>query len=97
LEKPKITPYFYKNYKFRFLPYFIKQKLRWKDKWSTPRCESEPFFKFEWLWFGIEVVWGSDNYWEEWLWIYKYNDGNYEKAKQDWGWTRDGKSTWIDY
>ena len=99
MTKPKFSLRFYKNYQFRWIPHFIYQKLMWKDKFESPRCEREPYFRFEWLWWGIYGVWGDDHYWEQWLWVYKYYNGNYEEAKSQWGW-RDvitGKSTWIDY
>lgn len=64
-----------------------------------PRCESEPHFTFEWLWFGIRGVWGDDGYWEQWLWVHRYHNGDVAKAKEKWGWTnmKTGKSTWVDY
>jgi len=99
MKKPKFYLSAYKNYEFLFFPRFEKQKLMWKDKFSTPRCEREPFFRIEWLWFGIYGVWGDDNYWEQWLWVYKYHDGDIKKAKEEWGWTDyyTKKSTWIGY
>ena len=99
MKKAKFNFKFYINYKFLLIPYFTKQELMWKDKYDTPRCEREPYFKIEWLWFGIYGVWGDDNYWEQWLWVYKYNNGDIEKAKQTWGWinSETGESTWIDY
>ncbi len=99
MKKAEFRLQFYKNYKFNWIPYFLRMKLVWKDKFDSPRCEIVPFFRIEWMWFGVRGTWGDDQYWEQWLWIYKYHNGNYEEAKQDWGWvdmtTR--KSTWIDY
>ena len=99
MKKPKFNLSLYNNYKFVWIPYFIKRKLMWKDKFETPRCEREPYFMFEWLWFGIYGVWGDDQYWEQWLWINEYHNGDVEKAKSEWGWVnRETKeSTWIDY
>ena len=99
MKKPKFSIQKYKNYKFRIIPYFTKEKLMWKDKFNTPRCEREPYFMFEWLWFGIYGVWGDDKYWEQWLWVYKYHDGDAEKAKREWGWVDGdtGESTWKEY
>lgn len=99
MKKAKFNIQFYINYQFRLLPYFIKEKLMWKDKWQTPRCEREPYFKIEWLWFGIYGVWGDDHYWEQWLWVYKYYDGDVDKAKEEWGWidSETKKSTWKEY
>ena len=97
MKKPKFTIQFYRNH-FRWIPYFRKRKLQWKDKFNSPRCEREPHFCLEWLWFGVYGVWGDDHYWEQWLWIYEYNNGDYQKAKETWEWeTMDGVSTWVDY
>lgn len=99
MKKAKFKLSFYKNIYFYFIPRFYYQKLRWKDKFNTPRCEREPHFKFEWLWFGIYGVWGDDQYWEQKLWIDEYNNGDIEKAKKEWGWIDfyTKESTWIDY
>ena len=99
MKKPKFDIRFYKNYKFVWIPNLFRQKLRWKDKFETPRCERVPHFLFEWLWFAVYGEWGDDHYWEQWLWVYKYCDGDIEKAEKEWGWTDyDTKeSTWINY
>lgn len=99
MKKAKFTLRFYKNHEFLFIPHFYKQKLMWKDKFDTPRCEREPHFYFTWLWFGVYGVWGDDEYWEQWLWVYKYNDGDVEKAKREWGWvdSETKESTWKNY
>lgn len=99
MKKPKFNLQIYKNYRFRWLPHFYKTKLRWKDKFETPRCERSPSFEFTWLWFGIYGVWGDDQYWEQWLWVNEYYKGDYEKAKQEWPWVdyETKQSTWIDY
>ena len=90
---------FYKNYKFRFLPYFHKRKLMWKDKFETPRLEYEPQFRIEWLMWGFEGTQGDDQYWEQWLWIHKYHDGDINKAEETWPWTSmdTKKSSWKNY
>lgn len=99
MNKPKFRMWFYKNYKFVWIPHLIKENLKWKDKFNTPRCEIKPHFRFEWLWFGIYGIWGDDQYWEQWLWIYKYYNGDIDKAKKEWGWIdlNTKESTWIDY
>ena len=99
MKKAKFFLEINKNYKFLFIPQFIKRKLMWKDKFGIPNCEREPYFLFEWLWISIYGVWGECDYWEQWLWTYKYNDGDVLKAKNTWMWHDiDGKiSTWIDY
>ncbi len=99
MNKAIFTYSFYKSYKFRWLPYFIKGRLMWKDKFGSPRCEKEPHFEIEWLWFGVYGIWGSDQYWEQWLWLNKYCEGDMSKAKATWGWIDSDtkKSTWEDY
>ena len=99
MKKAKFRLSVYKNYKFVWIPYFLKQELLWKDKYDDPRCEKEPHFRFEWLWWGIYGVWGDEQYWEQWLWINKYYNGDYEKAKETWEWidSETKQSTWIEY
>jgi hypothetical protein len=99
MKKAKFRLTFFTNFRFVWIPYFIKQELLWKDKFHDPRCEREPYFRFEWLFWGIYGVWGDDQYWEQWLWVNKYYDGNYQKAKESWGWVDSDtkQSTWIDY
>ena len=99
MKKAKFRSKFYKNYFFKLIPSFKKETLRWKDKFNTPRCESEPNFRIEWLWFGFYGAWGDDQYWEQWLWVNEYHNGDIETAKKEWGWVDyDTKeSTWIDY
>ena len=97
MKKPKFKLSFYKNWGWNWLPYFYYNKLLWKDKFETPRCEHEPQFDLKFLWFGIFGIWGDDNYWEQWLWIKYYCDGDIKKAKETWGWTdMKNKSTWKD-
>ena len=97
--KPIKSYNYYLNYKFRFLPYFRTQELRWKDKWNSPRCEIVPSFTFEWLWFGLYISNGTDDWWEQKLWLTEYCNNDLQKAKETWGWIDyDTKeSTWKDY
>lgn len=98
MKKAKFKIWFYRQSIFFWLPKLSIQKLRWKDKFGTPRCEHVPDLRFEWFWFVVYGAWGDDDYWEQWLWLNKYCDGDYERAKKEWGWTdMNGKSTWIDY
>ena len=99
MNRPKFQLSCYCNCKFRILPFFIRRKLMWKDKFESPRCEREPYFKVEWLWFGLYGVWGDDQYWEQWLWINKYCGGDEIKAKETWGWvdSETNQSTWKEY
>jgi hypothetical protein len=89
----------YKNSKFIILPFFKKNKLLWKDKFETPRCELIPQYRLEWLWFGLNCSWGNEDYWEQWLWIHEYNNGDEEKAKSTWPWIdyETKQNTWINY
>lgn len=97
-RKPKVNCNVYLAWEFRWLPYIMSNKLRWKDKWNTPRCELEPSFRLEWLWFGINCWLGDDDYWEQWLWIKYYSDGDVQKAKDTWDWIDSDtkQSTWKD-
>lgn len=99
MRKAKLKIHFNKNYRFLWIPYFIKRDLMWKDKFETPRCEHVPYFMFEWLWFSIYGHWEDDQYWTQWLWINKYHNGDIDVAKEEWGWTdmKTGKSTWKEY
>lgn len=38
------------------------------------------------------------DYWEQWLWIYTYCDGDIDKARETWGWIdfETNKSTWNE-
>ena len=94
--KPKWNWWFYKSY-FKWKPNIhIVKELLWKDKFGDPRCELEPRFNIEWLWWGFYLVQGDDDQWEQWLWVHKYCDGDVKKAEETWGW-RDYKtkeSTW---
>jgi len=98
MKKAKFYFNFYKTYRFVWVPRLLKSDLMWKDKFDTPRCEREPYIEIEWMWFGFYGCWGSDAYWEQWLWVYKYHGGDIEKAKKEWDWI-DGDtkiSTWKD-
>jgi len=72
----------------------------WKEKYSTPRCERIPFIRIMWLWFDLYIFRGSDEYWERYLWIHYFNNGNELNAIKTWSWT-DGndetKSTFNDW
>lgn len=82
------------------LKYYRVPKLRWKDKFDTPRHEQSPQIRIEWLWFGIFLIQGEDDIqWEQWLWIHKYCGGDEKKAEETWPWTnmKTGKSSWRHY
>ena len=41
------------------------------------------------------------SFWEQWLWLYKFSDGDLQKAKDTWQWTygsgeHKGESSWSD-
>lgn len=99
MRKAKWNHRFYKNYRFRWLPEFRYLFLRWKDKFETPRCEQCPQWTFEWLWWGFIGISEDDHYWEQHLWIHKYNNGDELKAKETWGWIDcdTNKSSWKNY
>jgi len=99
MKKAKLKLSIYKKNKFILFPHLIKEKLQWKDKFKTPRCEREPYFIVEWLWFGIYGVWGDDQYWEQWLWVNYYYNGDIDKAKKEWNWRdiKTNQSTWVDF
>jgi len=89
MKKPKFYISFrlLKSFQFCWFPrkYYIK-KLCWKDKYNTPRVEILPQLLISWLWFQIDIIRGTDEDWEWWLWVMKYNDGDIEKAIETWGW-----------
>lgn len=91
--------YFCTNYKFRWIPFYRSNKLLWKDKFNSPRCERCPTIQFQWLWFALYLEKGDDSYWEQWLWINEYCDGDIIKAEQTWGWVdfETKESTWKKY
>jgi hypothetical protein len=71
-------------------------KLGWKDKFNSPRHEWNPKVTFHFGWKVIIFEQGNGDYWEKWLWIWKYNQGNEKKAKRTWEWRdENGKSTWF--
>lgn len=93
--RPRIKVYFCRHYLRPLLRY---NKLWWKDKFSTPCCDKEPTLDVHFLGLCLYMVWGDDQYWEQWLWLNKYCHGDYEQAKSSWTW-RDfytQKSTWSD-
>lgn len=85
--------------RFKWIPYFSLLRLRWKDKFGTPRCELKPSLRFNWLGFEISFILGDDQYWEQWLWIKKYNNGDEKKAKENYPWIDvfTKESAWKDY
>lgn len=70
----------------------------WKDKFGTPRCERVPYIEIHWLGLCLYIWRGEEHYWEKWLWIHKYNNGDELKAKQTWPWVefKTKKSTWFN-
>lgn len=99
MKKAKFYSHFYLNYVFDWYPKITIRKLMWKDKYKTPRCEYPPYIEINFLWFGFYGVWGTDQYWEQWLWINKYNNGNINEAKNTWPWVNSEtkQSTWKEY
>lgn len=84
-----------KSYKFRWIPRWEYRRLQWKSKWGTPRIEYLPELKIEWLWWALRRTWGSDEYWERYVWIHSFNGGDELKAEDKWPWEdMEGNSTW---
>lgn len=89
------------------LPYFDKSYSlnipHWKEKFDTPRCELVPFIRVMWLWFDLYIYRGSDEYWERYLWIHYFNNGNELQAIKTWSWidgndeTKDTFNDWFNY
>ena len=77
--------------------------LGWKDKYDTPRFEYAPgfyifFFHWQFCMWDVSSNGDSDKYYEQKLWLEKYSDNDYNKAKETWPWV-DGhtkESTWDD-
>ena len=87
------------SYFFSWKPIiYWNRKVKWADKYNTPRVEESPTFRIEWLGFTFECIRGTDEYWERYLWIHKYNDGDEELAEETWPWRNENKkSTWLKY
>jgi len=99
MRKAKWKIYTHTLWRFKFIPEWRSNNLRWKDKYETPRCEKPPTKSIEWLWFGITIVQEDDDYWERWLWIHEYCDGDIKKAEETWGWVdcETKESTWKNF
>lgn len=98
MESPRQYTTLNNNYQFQWVPHWEYQDLQWKEKWGTPRCQVLPKFTFEWFWWVLTITWGSDEYWEQYLWLNNFYDGDKAKAEDMWPWTdMDDKSTWGKY
>jgi len=77
--------------------------LGWKDKYDTPRFEFAPgfyiyFFHWQFCMWEVSPDGDNDRYYEQKLWLEKYSNNDYNKAKETWPWV-DGQtkeSTWND-
>ncbi len=99
MRPPKWDWWFRKSYYFYFIPRFYRSRFLWKDKYNSPRVEFLPRIEIQWLWFELNGTCESDQYWEQWLWVYKYHNGDLKKAKEEWPW-RDSEtkeSSWINF
>lgn len=88
------APFMFNCHYGKLLSITIKD-LEWKDKWSTPRHEENPFisiaifnkffFNWEWKLPENEIFKWSDNdqYWEQILWYLYYASYNKEKKDYD--------------
>jgi len=99
IRKPKWHFNIYKSKCWTWKPgFYYLNELLWKDKYNTPRTEREPHFTFWWGYWTFEFKQGDDQEWEQYLWITKYCENNFEKAKETWGWIdyKTRLSTWKD-
>lgn len=91
------TPYFVPKGFFSFKIH----SLWWKDKFNSPRFEFLPMVSiclgpYQWV-----MKWSNpiddgyeDDYWEQFLWYWKYCDEDYVRAERTWPWSSNGKSSW---
>lgn len=86
LHKPKKILISFCRTGFCWTPYLNVHGLIWKDKWNTPRAEIVPTFLFNWLGMEIWARIGTEDEWEWWLWLHKYNNGRLRSALSSWPW-----------
>jgi len=87
MKKPKLHYYFSRLNVWVWFPKIYYQKhLLWKDKHNTPRVEYLPHLLIIWLKWQLNIVRGTDDDWEWYLWVTKYNEGLIHKAKGTWPW-----------
>jgi hypothetical protein len=99
MKNIKTKVMFMPSYFFSWKPkVYFNRKLKWKDKYKTPRVEELPKLRIDWLGFTFEYVNGTEEYWERYLWVHKYNDGDESLAEETWPWRNENKkSTWLKY
>jgi len=99
IKTPKWCFYYWGNGFMTWIPIFRNTPLIWKDKNETPRCEVPPTIEFTWLWFSLMWRRGDDEFWEQWLWVYKYCDGDIIKAEETWPWVNyhNSESSWKNF
>mgnify|MGYP001152850089 CR=1 FL=1 len=73
--------------------------LGWKWKFNSIRYEWFPMFQINFFLWQFVIKWRSpdkddDSYYEQILWWLKGSDKDIDKARNTWGWTKDGISTW---
>ena len=96
-KKPKMKIRFNKFYCFnktdRVIFYFHSTDVIWKDKYDTPRHESNPYIRV--ILFGLFemfITWEygdvycNDDTWEQILWTCYYCDNDIRKAYRTWPW-----------
>lgn len=98
IKNPRWRLLIWKTY-FYILPVLKKNKLLWKDKFDTPRCEKVPTVELSWLWWTFYWFQGSESFWEQWLWLTVYCDSDIKEAEETWGWIdyKTKKSTWVPF
>ena len=95
MKKPKWNISFrrLKNSQFSFKPNtYINKRLRWKDKFETPRVETIPQYLLSWLWLQIDFIQGNDEDWEWYLWVTKYCDSDIQKAIDTFPWSQEDEN-----
>jgi hypothetical protein len=79
LTKSYWKPYFSKSYS-------LKEPV-WEDRDNgSPRVYSSPYVEIRFLWWLFYFYRGYDEYWERYLWIHNYNEGNEIRAIENYSW-----------
>jgi hypothetical protein len=87
MKKPRYKFRFYRNWsssyiEVKLIPSIVIYRLRWKDKFESPRVEQSPGFMVSWFGFQISMFKDQDEL-EKWLWVTKYSE---TKSLEDYPW-----------
>ena len=94
------------SFPFSWIPFFEKSyslvEPLWKDKYNTPRVEIVPHISFKWLGIDIYIHKGTSEYWERYLWIHDYNEGDEIRAIELYPWNTGKREytrllTWFNW